>query len=150
MPNFGIEYENYLFVYGSLRKGLVNSYKLDDSIFIGECKTHNEYIMIGLKSKSYPYIFQTSSDLIIKPNQITGELYKIDKKKLDELDILEGHPKEYKRQKIKLINLENSIPKYAYAYFLENSKTLAEIKKNIGKKFVIVDNGDWKKFVVND
>lgn len=45
-----------IFVYGTLRKHLTNNYRLAKGKYVGIYKTINSYYMIGLNSKSYPYV----------------------------------------------------------------------------------------------
>ncbi len=136
-----------LFVYGSLRKGLQNNYRLESSKFIGQCNTCDEYIMVGLKSKSYPYVIDKELFIDIKPTKIIGELYEVDNEIIEKLDKLEDHPNTYKRRETKVIINNNIIT--SNIYILEDYSIINIIKKylkNNWTKFVLVENGDWKLF----
>ena len=136
--------EIYIFVYGSLRKGLANSYKLADAGYMGLYKTKDKYAMVGLRSKAYPYVIEKEL-CEIEPVYITGELYKIDEDILAELDILEGHPHEYTRKRIPVTN--GKYVYHAYMYIIENPDTITGILSGIGKRFVVLKDGDWINFM---
>ena len=137
----------HIFVYGSLRKGMINHNLLNnmDAKYIGDYKTIENYYMIGLKSKSYPYVIEENinNDLIKSP--IYGEVYTISNEDILYLDGLEGHPYNYIREKINVISETNSIN--AYMYILRNEEMLDAIKTNFGKRFIAVPGNDWKKFL---
>ncbi len=58
-----------------------------------------------------PYVIREE-----KVSPIFGELYEVDEKTLYEIDDLEGHPEEYKREKTRII-LENGEEIEAWMYF---------------------------------
>ena len=137
----------YLFVYGSLRKGLPNNRKLDTSKYLGIYKTESEYYMIGLKSNAYPYVVKEQIHDTLEKTQITGELYEITDEKLKELDVLEGHPYSYTRNVIDVYNVDTNKHKKAFIYILENEEQLKEIPHSIPRRFISVPSGDWKQFI---
>ncbi len=136
-----------LFVYGSLRKDLHNNYLLEKCKFVGLSYTVNDFVMFGLKSKSYPYVIEKENFNEILPTKITGELYEVDNITLEKLDKLEDHPNTYKRKEIEVI-LNNTIIK-SNIYILEDYSIINIIKKSLKNnwnKFVLVENGDWKTY----
>jgi gamma-glutamylaminecyclotransferase len=146
----------YIFVYGSLRKGLHNNHLLDDAKYIGKFTTINHYIMIGTKSFSYPYLIDPtylkfnlySSIADDYSKNIVGEVYEIDNVLMKKLDSLEGHPDYYTR---KQIQVENDIAKiYVYAYILENKDIINSIERYINHRFIFVESGDWVKFIFQE
>ena len=114
----------FVFVYGSLKKDFKFHYLLEDqSIFIGKGKTLEKFSLFKYKNYDFPYM----KDLPCK--RIKGELYEIDSKTLEDLDLLEGYPTFYNRKQIDIIC--NNIKYSAYAYFLkediiENKESLEE------------------------
>jgi gamma-glutamylcyclotransferase (GGCT)/AIG2-like uncharacterized protein YtfP len=49
--------------------------------------------MIGLKSKTFPYVATDKLNDTLELSQITGELYDVSDTLLEDLDKLEFHPK---------------------------------------------------------
>jgi gamma-glutamylaminecyclotransferase len=133
-----------LFVYGSLRRGFPNHYILENSVYIGEFSTTDGYIMIGTRSKVFPYIIKDSIVDDATPTQIVGELYDVEPNTINRIDELEGHPHTYNRQLITVTN--NTDVFESYIYILENPIILDGIIKNIGSRFIIVSCGDWATF----
>ena len=136
-----------LFVYGSLRKDLHNNYLLEKCKFVGLSYTVNDFVMFGLKSKSYPCVIEKENFNEILATKITGELYEVDNITLEKLDKLEDHPNTYKRKEIEVI-LNNNIIK-SNIYILEDYSIINIIKKSLKNnwnKFVLVENGDWKSY----
>lgn len=132
----------YVFVYGSLRKGLQNHGKLMNANYVGTFKTSDTYYMIGLKSKAYPYVTCSKLHESLQASHITGELYKVDDDLLKELDALEGHPHNYKRT-------EHIINDYkAFIYLLENEEMKSDIMTSFERRFVSVISGDWVDFLM--
>jgi gamma-glutamylcyclotransferase (GGCT)/AIG2-like uncharacterized protein YtfP len=128
-----------LFVYGSLRKGLQNHPLLEQATYIGEYTTQTSYIMIGTKSKSFPYLIKGHTLPTLAPTPITGELYDIPPTLIERLDALEDNPYTYTRQ---LISHDPPIE----AYIVDNLILINQIKKWIGKRFVYISSGDWKQY----
>jgi gamma-glutamylaminecyclotransferase len=133
-----------LFVYGSMRKGMPNHVRLqnaDVATYIGTFVTREQYYMIGLKSKAYPYTTEEQLHPSLQPVQIQGELYEISESLLKSLDVLEGHPDEYMR---KPVCIGDGIQ--AEMYVLENPAVKREIAKAFERgwtRFVSVPDGDW-------
>jgi gamma-glutamylaminecyclotransferase len=143
----------YIFVYGSLRKGLHNNYLLDNAKYIGKFATIDKYVMVGTKSFSYPYLIHPTylkykiyeSIANVYSNNIIGEVYEIDKIMLKKLDALEGHPEYYNRRQIEV---QNNIAKInVYAYILENKEIINSVERYIHTRFIFVESGDWVNFI---
>ncbi len=126
----------FIFVYGTLRVGGVNNYKLDElwAEYIGSYKSLNKYTMYGLKSKSYPVIVKNINGI-----NIYGDLYKLEHKSLHTLDILEGHPNQYTRIMDNFTNGEHTLG--AYIYVCNNDHVISEIEKS--NRFVEINSGNW-------
>lgn len=152
-----------IFVYGSLRSGQLNRHILNSNSvavrndFISLARTVNSYSMIGHNSGEYPYLmviddqirFPTtniiSCDFIannLTKRKIVGELFVVNKLKLEELDIFEGV--EYSRE---VIEVEQDGKKcHAFSYLMHKQKSEALIEEWSSKgirshKPVIC--GDW-------
>ena len=132
-----------LFVYGSLRKGFPNHYLVEDSPYIGEFTTVDTYLMVGTKSKSFPYILHKTYAIANQTTHILGEVYDISEDTLGKIDRLEGHPDTYLRLRVCITNGKEFL--FSSIYILENIDIIEEIYKNIGDRFRIVVHGDWKK-----
>jgi|GEM_PF-1061598 len=94
-----IKYFNeYLFVYGSLKKGFDNHKLLEKATKrVGKATTIRKFGMFEDSFGNYPY-------LVPKPiSKIEGELYQINRKEiLDKIDEFEGAPDYYQREKIRV------------------------------------------------
>lgn len=84
----------YVFVYGTLKSGLSNSFLLDGSKFIEAVKLYIPYKMVDLGN--YPALVPSKKNM-----SIHGEIYEINSETLQNLDILEGVPEYYKRKLLK-------------------------------------------------
>ena len=100
----------YIFIYGSLKKGFSNDYLLDNSEFLGEAITVDKFCMKKYPGYNFPYLSKEESVNII------GELYKIEKSVLKDLDILEENGSFYQREEISV--LLNGIKIKAFCYFI--------------------------------
>jgi gamma-glutamylcyclotransferase (GGCT)/AIG2-like uncharacterized protein YtfP len=116
----------YVFVYGSLRKGFWNHEPyLKDSKFIGMGITKEKYAMYA---NIIPYVVENE-----KISHIVGEVYEVDEKTLERIDCLEGHPDCYKRKKVKII-LDSGEEIEAWIYFYPEPYG------------VLVESGDYKDY----
>ena len=88
----------YVFVYGTLKRGFSNHYFLEDAKFIAQATTKDKFPMVNI-IKAYPYIINDAGN----GHNIEGELYKIDASILAKLDMLEGYPEHYDRQKVTIL-----------------------------------------------
>jgi len=103
-------FHEFLFVYGSLKKGFDNHKLLEKSTKrLGKAKTVNKFGMFEDSFGNYPY-------LITKPiSKIDGELYQINRRELlEEIDEFEGAPDYYQRKKIKVKTHHGVNIAYAY------------------------------------
>lgn len=112
-----------ILTYGTLLKGESNHGLLQDSLFVKEGITKPEYTMISLGG--FPGILTGGT------TSIKGEVYEVDKKTLDRLDRLEGHPDWYKRTPIELLD-GTQVEVYIYPPL-----------KGEGEKRVI-ESGSWR------
>lgn len=136
----------YVFVYGSLRRGLQNHHKLEFAEYKGEWQTKNYYYMTGMKSGAYPYVSSVQLHEDQSPTKVYGELYIVNNDLLKILDELEGHPTQYMRQKIDIVNNRNECVN-AYMYILENKELQDGIRLNFKRRFVPVNDGDWVAYI---
>ncbi len=97
----------YIFVYGTLRKGHRNHRLLENSEFVGYAITKDKY---SLFVDGIPYVVK------IPVSKIKGEVYRIDKHTLEKLDRLEGHPDFYKRERIDVVINDRIIKAWIYFY----------------------------------
>ena len=72
-----------VFVYGTLRKGMVNDYMMKDCLFIGYGYLRGSLYMI--ENADYPGYIEAGSDLIL------GEIYEVDESNIEALDYFEGY-----------------------------------------------------------
>ncbi len=97
--------KNFVFVYGSLRKGLHNHGLLDTcgSEFVDQAKTIDSTFTMTAYSSSFPAVYDGGTE------RIFGELYEVSDECVMHLDGLEGHPNWYKREERKFDTKENGI-----------------------------------------
>ncbi|NPA62821.1 MAG: gamma-glutamylcyclotransferase [Methanococci archaeon] len=116
----------YVFVYGSLRKGFWNHEPyLKNSKFIGKGRTKEKYAMYA---DIIPYVVENE-----KISHIVGEVYEVDEETLKRIDRLEGHPDYYERKKVKII-LESGEEIEAWLYFYPEPYG------------ILVKSGDYKDY----
>lgn len=111
-----------IFVYGTLKQGSHNNSILTNSKFVGRAVTEKN---LNIKSMGIPIVMMPSTDTMentAKP--IIGEVYKVSKKTMNNVDILEGHPDLYKRIIID-VKIENEIHK-AYIYLFQQNNFFEE------------------------
>ncbi len=126
-----------LFVYGTLRYGSFNNWRLSNDTYVGKITTATDFYMVMVRSRSQPFISRQQILPDTKPCRIVGELYDVSPTTLTYLDRMEGHPDRYTRQRILL---EDGVK--AEAYLLETGELLAEIRDS-GGRFVAVEGGDF-------
>lgn len=90
----------YVFVYGTLKQGFHNHQHLENAEFICEATTKDKYPMVNIE-EYFPYLINDKG----VGNNVHGEVYKIDTSILTFLDILEGYPELYIREKIKVASI---------------------------------------------
>lgn len=108
---------HFVFVYGSLKKGLWNHVLLEEQHMVCESVTVDKYILFdgGFPVLGVDGMLETSDFA----GQVTGELYLVDDECMGYLDSLEGHPTFYERKKIDIkvneyAGLGNSVPAWTY------------------------------------
>jgi len=115
------ERKKYLvFVYGTLKKGYGNNYLLKNSKFVGMGFTKNKYFM-QREGIAFPYALPSDYFKEIPEHykgHILGEVYEVDERTLERLDMLEGHPNFYQRE-ITTIILEDGteVQTFIYHYY---------------------------------
>ncbi|KAJ0009374.1 hypothetical protein NQD34_001076 [Periophthalmus magnuspinnatus] len=87
-----------VFVYGTLKKGQPNYYRMFDTSngkteFLGTAKTVKKFPLVIAGIYNVPYLLNIPG----QGNQIHGEIYKVDEKMLEFLDDFEGVPTHYQR-----------------------------------------------------
>lgn len=113
-----------VFVYGTLKKGQGLSRALDTSKFIREDETTDKMCMLNLHA--YPGVVREP-----KLSTIKGELYEVDDETFKTLDHIEGYPRLYTRQEIKLRSNETA---WIYIYNHKNGKV----------SYNAIENGIWE------
>lgn len=121
-----------LFVYGTLKKNFSNHDFLKDAEYLYDAYTLTKFQMLDLGY--YPALVKDDNGYCIK-----GEIYKINKKILDDIDILEGYPHFYTRELIPT-NMSNFM---VYVYYLKNNL------KNYNNSYIKPIEGEryleWRK-----
>jgi gamma-glutamylcyclotransferase (GGCT)/AIG2-like uncharacterized protein YtfP len=124
---------------------------------VGEAQTVSPYYFISNEtslppheSYRYPYLMRSPSAATQTPTQVRGEVYDVDIATLERLDLLEGHPEHYRRQRIEVISSTDSRRLEADTYILEHEATKANIIKSLlvsSAEFRVIEGGDWRAFV---
>ncbi|MGC8491934.1 MAG: gamma-glutamylcyclotransferase family protein [Syntrophobacteraceae bacterium] len=115
-----------LFVYGTLRSGFSNHFLLEGAIFLGPAETREKY---ALFSDGIPYATREK-----EVSTIAGEVYRVNSKTLEYVDLLEGHPGRYRRELVPVL-------------IQDGSTTLAWIYFNPIPKGILVESGDYAEAV---
>ena len=115
-----------VFVYGTLKRGYTNNRLISNATFIGKAKTVSNWIMIG-NHLAFPYVLRRDHE---NGSQIKGEVYEVDQEGLKKLDLLEGVPSHYTREKVYVQYTANNelISENVYIYVKANGKNF-EIPK---------------------
>lgn len=104
---------DYVFVYGTLKRGFGNSVLLNEAEFVQEAVTEPKYTMRNLGF--FPGVQLEGN------TPISGEIYKVTDKEMERLDRLEGYPSFYNRTQIGIPGLEVTpwmyfLPKEGYQH----------------------------------
>ena len=136
--------EYTIFVYGSLRKNMVNHHVLETfgATYVGFFTTLESYYMVGLKSGAYPYVLETRVHDSLVQGVVYGEVYNLDEKGIAYLDKLEGVPCQYVREKVWVKNNGGCVLE-AYMYILRNKEIVESMIANFEKRFMVVEKNDW-------
>ena len=137
--------ETYIFVYGSLRKGLKNHHYLENSEYIEEFISDEEFYLLAYENLNFPYLLEELA--INKPKtKIKGEIYKINDNVLKKIDNLESNNEIYQRKIHKFSNNKNNDFE-AYVYILIKPIIIDYITKNLNKNYFLIESGDWVEFL---
>ena len=127
-----------------------------DAVFVGKANTlENYYMSSRLPELWFPYV---SREPILNgqcKTSIQGEVYRVPKRGLGDLDRLENHPWWYRRQKIQARVLVDTDPSdyqgtltTVSIYIFENSKDITDMRSN-QQNFLAIDDGDWRKCLLH-
>lgn len=95
-------------------KGLWNNYLLENSNFLDNARTQDRYSMFIINN--IPFVNTTN-----KVCEIKGELYNVSKSVLKHrLDVLEGYPTLYNRQKVNIIDSKGLVHTKVWMYVINN------------------------------
>lgn len=122
-----------LFVYGTLRKGGHNHWRIESQPCVGYTTTAEPMYMVAQPSRSWPFVSRHQILPDTNPMPITGELYEVDEQTLAGLDDLEFR---YVRTQI-----QTACGKTAHMYLLEDQVLLKEIRDS--GRFIPYKTGDW-------
>ncbi len=101
--------DNVVAVYGTLKKGFHNNHAyLSNSKFLGKGYTQDKYPLVV---SGLPYLIDKKG----KGTNVRVDVFKVDDKTFKDLDLLEGHPRWYRRRQIP-INVNNKVIN-AWIYF---------------------------------
>lgn len=107
------QFEQYLFVYGSMKIGFQNHSRLINAEYLGEFTTVGKYVMYADTSNLFPYVIENE-----KRSSIHGELYKItNADEFKSIDELEGSPTYYYRKQVSVESKEKKQKYSAWIYF---------------------------------
>ena len=101
-----------VFTYGTLKRGKPLSGWMKNAEFISDGFTSK--VKLFLPNDKFPYPFCVTSD---DSSGVFGEVYKIDEKQLEVLDMVEGYPDMYDRIEIE-VTLTKGVKETCYIYVL--------------------------------
>lgn len=122
----------YVFVYGTLMRGLWNHAYMGESKFIGSATTEENYTLKVGAFSSVPFLTKEPSDTYVR-----GELYKVSEETLELVDRLESHPTGYTREVVNVISDEGE-PFKAWVYF--NNSAVGN-----HEHLTVIESGDYKE-----
>lgn len=114
----------YLFVYGTLKRGQANHRYLKGAEFIGEGESVEKFVMFDI---GVPVVTRDK-----KVASIKGELYRVSPEILKRCDKLEGHPRYYRREKVKVVVKGEEFEAWMYLW-------IRPVRDGI-----LVEDGEWK------
>lgn len=103
-----------IMVYGTLKQGQPNHDIIANSPYLGEAVTNNNFALY--KTSGIPFLVHQD-----KGGGVFGELYKVDKKTLKMLDVLESEGSLYDRELITVYEVESGHEIEVYAYIYNHS-----------------------------
>jgi gamma-glutamylaminecyclotransferase len=103
-----------LFVYGTLKRGYANNERcIKRAPFVGEAFSVGNFQMRNI---GFPVIWEDE-----KGTKVSGEIFEITRAQRDRCDILEGHPRMYKREAREFLLNDGKIVT-AWVYIYQNPK----------------------------
>ncbi|MFO8031783.1 MAG: gamma-glutamylcyclotransferase family protein [Desulfohalobiaceae bacterium] len=113
MPDQHSDPKTLLFVYGTLRQGCSNHQLLQNARYVGKGHSRRRY---SLYVDDFPYVLKDG-----ETSTIQGEVYEVDLQTWHEVDILEGHPHWYCREREEIL-LDSGETVLAWMYFFPESR----------------------------
>ena len=112
-----------VFVYGTLKRGQPNHHWLSTAEngfqrFVGAGVTNNKFPLVIASRYNIPYLIDRPGD----GNNIHGEIYEVDQKMLENLDVLEDHPNYYQRRPEKVTKSDDNCEIECWIYTLKKYK----------------------------
>lgn len=98
-----------VFVYGTLKYGHGNNHFLGESRFITEASTVPSYRLYEIYQDGFPCMVPDENGVSVK-----GEIYQVTPKTLELLDLLEGVPRLYRRERVKFVDFDREAWVYIY------------------------------------
>jgi gamma-glutamylcyclotransferase (GGCT)/AIG2-like uncharacterized protein YtfP len=98
-----------IFVFGTMQRGFSNHFYLKDAKFIGIALTVDEYVLLITHYKE-PVLTRVGKNFLKhedSKHRIIGEVYQIDKTRLNNLDVVKQHPMRSSRS-LKTVSIINS------------------------------------------
>lgn len=135
---------NKIFTYGTLQRGLSNSFYIEDSSIKNIKKGTVKGTLYEVQGVTYPAVLFNSD------KEVEGELYEIHPNELDKVmkscDTLEGHPTLYIRKIVKVTDEDGKVH-IAYAYEFNMLESLGpEIESGSYRKW-IEENKDYIEYL---
>jgi gamma-glutamylcyclotransferase (GGCT)/AIG2-like uncharacterized protein YtfP len=100
-----------LFVYGTLKRGGVRNYVLEDQLFLGAARTLPRYALFNFVE--HPALVRCETD----GRSARGELYRVETRLIDQLDQMEDAPWLFRLEPIELEGVTDA----AFAYYYQKS-----------------------------
>jgi gamma-glutamylcyclotransferase (GGCT)/AIG2-like uncharacterized protein YtfP len=147
-----------LFVYGSLREGMINRKYMDEQLpdaasFKGRGTTVEPFVLIGLSSRQFPFMMRRVPGSTLAPCAVVGEVHEWSVDDADDARVssrfwqwLDNYEEGYDRVAI-TVALDTSEQVTCQCYVLQDAVQLAEMAASISKDsstYFHVADGDWK------
>lgn len=116
--------DSFLFVYGSLKRGLHNHGYLADSQRIGNYHTDNAYVLLA--GPGSPYLLKPEQINTVSALQVKGECYLVNSSVLTATDNLEANGVFYQREEVVIRSQATGEKLQAWAYFLLDTRYVHE------------------------
>lgn len=126
---------SFLFVYGSLKRGLHHHGHLAESQLIGEFHTDHAYVLLA--GPDFPYLLKPEQINSVPALQVKGECYLINAAVLAAADDLEANGMFYQREEIAIRSHATGEVLHAWAYFLLETSYVNEQNSQILTKDLI-------------